>query len=76
MAPIHDAAVVIGVPGLAAAQLPSSFQPPGNKGRANEAQVCAAGFEASVKPIAKWQRDQALERYGKRPRTSPASSII
>ena len=60
-------AVVIGVPALAAAQLPSVFQTPGNKGKANEAQICTADFEASVKPIAKWQRDQALERYGKRP---------
>ena len=46
-------AVVIGVAGLVAAQLPSSSQPPGNKGKANDAQVCAADFEASVKPIAK-----------------------
>ena len=60
-------AAVIGVPAFAAAQLPSVFQTPGNKSRANEAQICAADFEASVKPIAKWQRDQALERYGKRP---------
>src|SRR6476619_1753463 len=60
-------AVSIGVPSMAAAQLPSSFQTPGAKGKANEAQVCAADFEASVKPVAKWQRDQALERYGKRP---------
>ena len=60
-------AVVIGVPAWAAAQLPSSFQTPGSKGKANEAQVCAADFEASAKPVAKWQRDQALERYGKRP---------
>jgi len=61
------AAAVIGTPGSAAAQLPSAFQTPGAKTRASEAQVCAADFEASVKPIAKWQRDQALERYGKRP---------
>ena len=60
-------AAVFGVPALAAAQLPSSFQTPGGKGKANEAQVCAADFEASLKPIATWQRDQALERYGKRP---------
>jgi len=60
------AAVMVGVPAFAAAQLPSSFQTPGAKGKANDAQVCAADFEASVKPIAKWQRDQALERYGKR----------
>ena len=61
------AAGFIGVSSYAAAQLPSAFQTPGNKGRANEAQVCAADYEASVKPMAKWQRDQALERYGKRP---------
>jgi hypothetical protein len=61
------AAALIGVPSYAAAQLPSSFQTPGNKSKANEAQVCAADFEASVKPMAKWQHDQALERYGKRP---------
>ena len=60
-------AVVVGVPAFAAAQLPSSFQTPGAKGKANEAQVCAADFAASAKPIANWQRDQALERYGKRP---------
>ena len=59
--------IAVGVPALALAQLPSSFQTPGNKSKANEAQVCAAGYEASVKPMAKWQRDQALERYGKRP---------
>jgi hypothetical protein len=61
------AAAFVGVSSYAAAQLPSAFQTPGNKSRANEAQVCAADFEASVKPMAKWQRDQALERYGKRP---------
>ena len=47
------AAALIGVPSYAAAQLPSSFQTPGNKSKANEAQVCAAEFEASVKPMAK-----------------------
>ena len=61
------AAALIGVPSYAAAPLPSSLPTPGNKSKANEAQVCAADFEASVKPMAKWQRDQALERYGKRP---------
>src|SRR6478672_8793630 len=61
------ATALIGVSSFAAAQLPSSFQTPGSKGKANDAQICAADFEASVKPIAKWQRDQALERYGKRP---------
>ena len=64
---IFAAAALIGIPSYAAAQLPSSFQTPGAKSKANEAQVCAADFEASVKPMAKWQREQALERYGKRP---------
>ncbi len=64
---IVAATAFIGVSSYAAAQLPSAFQTPGNKSKANEAQVCAADFEASVKPMAKWQRDQALERYGKRP---------
>ena len=61
------AAALICVPSFASAQLPNSFQTPGAKSKANEAQVCAADFEASVKPMAKWQHDQALERYGKRP---------
>jgi hypothetical protein len=61
------AAAIIGVPAFAAAQLPSSFNTPGNKSKANEAQVCAADYEASVKPMAAWQRDKALELYGKRP---------
>lgn len=59
-------AVVIGVPMLAAAQLPNPIQTPGAKGKANQERVCAEGFEASAEPIAKWQRDQALERYGRR----------
>ena len=65
------AALIVGVPEIAAAQLPSSFQTPGAKGKANEAQVCAADFEASAKPVAKWQKEQALERYGKRPEDYP-----
>ena len=61
------AAAIIAVPSFAAAQLPNSFQTPGAKGKANDAQVCAADFESSQKPVAKWQHDQALERYGQRP---------
>src|SRR3954447_22449414 len=60
-------AAVIGVPAFAAGQLARSVQSPGGKGKADDAHVCAGDFEASAKPIAKWQRDQALERYGKRP---------
>lgn len=61
------AAVVCGIPAFAAAQLPSSVQTPGKTAKVNEAQVCSADFSASAKPIAKWQRDEALTRYGKRP---------
>ncbi|HMF98792.1 MAG TPA: hypothetical protein VKE96_31040 [Vicinamibacterales bacterium] len=64
---ILAAAVVCGVPAIAAAQLPSSFQTPGKAAKVNEAQVCGADFAASAKPMAKWQRDEALTRYGKRP---------
>jgi hypothetical protein len=64
---ILAAAVVCGVPSIAAAQLPSSFQTPGKAAKVNEGQVCSADFPASARPAAKWQRDEALTRYGKRP---------
>jgi hypothetical protein len=38
------ATALIGIPSYAAAQLPSSFQTPGSKSKATEAQVCAADF--------------------------------
>jgi hypothetical protein len=59
--------VVCGVPSIAAAQLPSSFQTPGATVKADAAKVCSADFAASAKPVAGWQRDQALTRYGRRP---------
>jgi hypothetical protein len=46
---------------------PQLVPDPGQQRQGERAQVCAADFEASVKPIAKWQREQALERYGRRP---------
>ena len=61
------AAVLLGIPSFAAAQLPSSFQTPGATTKANMAQVCAADFEASAKPVAAWQKDEALTKYGRRP---------
>ena len=61
------AVLVCGVPSMAASQLPSSFQTPGKAAKVNEAQVCSADFSAAAKPAAKWQRDEALTRYGKRP---------
>src|SRR5262245_26042939 len=61
------AAAVFGLASLAAAQqLPNPLQTPGAKSRANLAQVCAAEFESSsAKPVAGWQREQALARYGR-----------
>src|SRR5262249_40512899 len=64
---IVAAVLVCGAPSIAAAQLPSSFQTPGKAAKVNEAQVCSTDFAASAKPMAKWQRDEALTRYGKRP---------
>ena len=32
----------------------------------DDAQVCAADFESSVKPVSPWQVGQALSRYGRR----------
>lgn len=61
------AVIVLGVPSFAAAQLPNNFQTPGKAGKVNITQVCSADFAASAKPIANWQRDEALTRYGKRP---------
>ncbi len=59
--------VVCGIPSMAAAQLPSSFQTPGATVKADAAKVCSADFAASAKPVAGRQRDEALARYGQRP---------
>src|SRR5262249_58813539 len=64
---ILAAAVVCGIPAIASAQLPSSFQTPGKAAKVSEAQVCTADFASAAKPAANWQRDEALTRYGKRP---------
>jgi hypothetical protein len=64
---ILAAAVVCGVPAVAAAQLPSGFQTPGATVKADATKVCSADFTASTKPVSNWQRDQALTRYGRRP---------
>lgn len=58
------AALVSIVPSIALAQLPS-YNTPGAKTKATEAQVCAPDYEASVKPIASFQRNEALKRYGR-----------
>jgi hypothetical protein len=61
------AAVILGAASFAAAQLPSGFHTPGATLRADAAKVCAADFQASAKPLSRWQRDEALTRYGQRP---------
>jgi len=55
------------LPAIAGAQLPNSFSTPGATTKANVKEICAAGYEASVKPVAGWQKTAALERYGIRP---------
>jgi hypothetical protein len=61
------AAVVLGAPSLAAAQLPSNYHTPGATVKADMAKVCSGDLAAAAKPVSKWQRDEALTRYGRRP---------
>ncbi len=60
-------AIALAIPAMASAQVPDSFKTPGDAARVKTDQLCAPGFAASLKPVAKWQREQALERYGIRP---------
>src|SRR5258708_21477853 len=69
------AALAFAVPAIALAQLPNTYQTPGATLKVDAKRVCAADFEASLKPVANWQRDQALERYGERPESFKATSI-
>lgn len=61
------AAFMFAIPSLALAQRPNPTNTPGAKTKANDAQVCAADFEASAKPVASFQRSEALKRYGRDP---------
>src|SRR5215475_8705762 len=61
------AAVALALPAIALAQQPSSMKTPGATSKAKSEQVCAADYAASVKPIADWQKAEALGRYGIRP---------
>jgi len=61
------AACALALPVAAAAQLPSNYKTPGATMKANNAQICAADFTSQAKPVAGWQRAEALERYGLRP---------
>jgi hypothetical protein len=64
---VFTAAVILGAPAFAAAQLPSGFHTPGATVKADAAKVCGADFAASAKPVSSWQRNEALTRYGRRP---------
>lgn len=53
------------------AQKPDPTQTPGARTKAKDADVCAADFAASVKPVAGYQKTEALRRYGKRANDYP-----
>ena len=59
-------ALLTAIPALALAQRPSKDNTPGDKTKATETQLCAPDYETTMKPIAGWQRSEALTRYGKR----------
>lgn len=61
------AAASLAAPAIASAQLPNSYKTPGAVSKAKMDQVCKGDYTASVKPVAGWQRSEALERYGVRP---------
>jgi hypothetical protein len=60
-------ACALALPAIAAAQLPNSYNTPGAATKANAKQICAADYATAVKPVANWQKNAALERYGIRP---------
>ena len=57
---------VLAAPSIATAQLPS-YKTPGATAKVKMERLCAADFATSQKPVANWQRNEALERYGVRP---------
>ena len=59
------AASVMALPAVAMAQLPNNMYTPGKADKVDVKQLCAA--DASAKPVADWQRNEALTRYGVRP---------
>jgi len=61
------AACAMALPAIAAAQLPNSFKTPGAADKVDTKKLCAANFDSTVKPMADWQKNDALTRYGVRP---------
>ena len=59
--------ITLAYPAIAAAQLPDGYKTPGDTTRVKTEQICAAGFEASIKPVPDWAKAEALVRYGIRP---------
>ena len=60
-------ACALALPVAALAQLPNNYKTPGATVKASNAQICSADFASKAKPIAGWQQNEALERYGVRP---------
>ena len=63
---IIAAACILTVPAFALAQLPIGLSTPGKASRVSKEEVCAPDYASKVKPIKKWQSDQALRSYGLR----------
>jgi hypothetical protein len=59
-------AFILTVPAFASAQLPIKLSTPGKASKVSKEQVCAPDYASQVKPIKKWQSDQALRAYGLR----------
>jgi hypothetical protein len=53
----------LAAPSIATAQRPS-YKTPGATAKVKMDQLCAADFPTSMKPVANWQRTEALGRYG------------
>ena len=60
------AAGTLAAPAIAVAQLPNNYKTPGAVTKAKMDQVCKADYASAAKPIAGWQKNEALERYGVR----------
>ena len=59
------AASVMAGSAILSAQKPNDLITPGATTKATDANVCAADFESSVKPVSNAERREALKRYGK-----------
>jgi hypothetical protein len=59
------AASVVAGSAVLSAQRPNDLITPGATTKVKDADVCAANFESSVKPVSNAERREALKRYGK-----------